>query len=234
MTPILLSGLHNSDNSFIYLFVCVIACVIIFGAFFSRAAIVKRKLKGTPEKKIAFCLSGEVVKVKGEIKYVGTPLTAPLSGRQCAYYYILVEEHRSSGKSSSWHTLIEEEVGADVVIKDGNQYALIETGMVKSHLIQDKQYSSGFLDDATEQLEKYLKSHGNESTGLFGLNKSLRYKEGILEEGELIAVAGKVDWKRKSEVKPDIPAERILVISRTDTAEPIYLSDDPEAVEPGA
>jgi hypothetical protein len=213
-----------------YIFGLVVIGFLIYNYFFSREAIVKRKLRKTEGKNISSFMEGEVAKVKGSIKYIGDPIMAPLSGRKCSYYYILVEELRSSGKSSSWHTLIEEEIAGNVVIKDGRDYAIIETGTVKSYLVQDKQYNSGFLNDAIDVLNGYLKIHGYDSVGYFGMNKRLRYKEGILEENEIVAVVGKGSWKRKSEIKLDIPAERILVICQ-DEQEPVYFSDDPEVTE---
>ncbi len=216
---------------FIAAVVIIIVSILIYGAFFNRAAVVKRKLRNTADKMMATCQNGDVVKLYGKIKYTGAPLISPLSGRKCVYYYILVEELRSGGKSSSWHTIIEEEAGADVVITDGKDYAFIETGMVKSHLIEDRNYTSGLWEDATEQMNNYLANHDSQSTSWLGFNKKMRFKEGILEEGENVAVAGKVHWKRKAETKLNVPVERILIVSRTDENEPVYISDDPEVAE---
>ena len=102
--------------------------------------------------------------------------------------------------------------------------------MIKNYLLEDAQYSSGFLNDASETLQSYLKKHDRDSVSWIGLNNAIRYKEGILEEGELIAVTGKGNWKRKSEIKLDIPAEKILVIGAHDN-EPVYFSDDPVVLE---
>ncbi|OFY84267.1 MAG: hypothetical protein A3F72_14700 [Bacteroidetes bacterium RIFCSPLOWO2_12_FULL_35_15] len=198
--------------------------------YFSKEAVVRRKLRSMEGKRISDFQSGEVAKVKGSIKYVGDTLTAPLSGRKCAFYHVLVEERRSNGKNSHWVTIIEEEIASTLIIKDGNSYALIETKMIKNYLLEDAQYSSGFLNDASETLQSYLKKHDRDSVSWIGLNNAIRYKEGILEEGELIAVTGKGNWKRKSEIKLDIPAEKILVIGAHDN-EPVYFSDDPVVLE---
>lgn len=213
-----------SDQIFYFVLV-VIAGIALYSFFFSRKAIVKRKLKGTKQLSMSEVMNGEHARIQGTIVYAGKSLTAPLSGRRCSYYYILVEEKRSSGKSSSWHNLIEEEVAGDVVIRDGNSYAIIDTNMVKSYLVQDAQYSSGFLNDASPVLEAYLKKHGQKSTDWLGFNDTLRYKEGILEEGELLTVVGKVNWMRTAEYKLNVPAQKILLISAMDT-EPVYFSDD--------
>lgn len=209
------------------IFFALVVGMIIYGFIFNKAAIVKRKLRKTQEKSISTFQNNEVAKVVGEIKYVEQPLIAPLSGRKCAYYYVHVEEYRSNGKSSSWHTIIEEEISGNVVLKEGNSYALIETGLVKSYLITDAKYSSGFRNDATQVLDNYLKKHGYKSTSFLGMNKSIRYKEGILEQGEKVAVVGKGTWKKKSEINLDIPAQSVLVIGAHENR-PVYFTDDPE------
>lgn len=207
------------------LFGLVLIASIVYKFFFSPAAIIKRKLRKTLVRKISLFQNGEVAKVVGTIKYIGTPLVAPLSGRACAYYHVLVEQKRGR----SWNTLIDEEMAGNVVIKDGNHYALVETGTVKSYLVADQQYQSDFLEDERDPLFEYLLKHGHNIETL-GRSNAIRYEEGILEEGEIIAVSGKGTWKRKSEVKLEIPVEKILVIGPDDLM-PVYFTDDPAAVK---
>lgn len=216
----------NKFNDSIILVPIAIAAIFIYGTFFNNSAIVKRKLRKANGKRIRDFQDEEVAKTMGKITYAGKTLIAPLSGRKCVYYHVEVVD--SSGKSS--RTLVNEEIAADVVIKDGNHYAIIETSLVKSHIIHDAKYRSGFLNDAGKKLENYLKVHGHESTNLLGFNKRIEYKEGILEEGELLAAAGKGKWKTNLEVKIKIPASRVLVISR-DEKKPVYFSDDPDTTQ---
>jgi hypothetical protein len=213
------------DNYFFYIIILFIVGSVIYRYLHSQKYLVKKKLKETTQENLSLFQSGEVAKATGTIKYIGEPLIAPLSGRKCVYYHIIVEERRSSGKSSYWDTIIEENIAGNVVIKDGNTYAVIETNQVKSYVVDDKQYRSGTFEDATELMRKYLEKHNRTSVNFLGFNNSIRYQEGILEEGELIAVVGKGTWKRKSEIKLDIPAERILVIG-SDGEEFVYFTDD--------
>jgi hypothetical protein len=214
-------------SEYIVVSIIIIALVAFYTGFFSNAAIIKRKLKKATGVKISMFMEGEVAKVVGQLKYINPPLIAPLSKRKCSYYHIIVEQRVSTGKSSYWDTIIEEEKAQDVVIKDGNSYAFIETTLIKSHLIPDQHYSSGTFNDTTPELETFLARHDLKSVNFLGMNKTLRYSEGVLEEGEVVAVLGKGNWKRKAEVKLDIPTEKILVISKKDDEEGVYLSDDP-------
>lgn len=204
--------------------------MIIGNVFFNKEARVRRKLKKAAGKKISDFASGEIAKVVGKIEYVGKPLVAPLSGRPCAYYYVLVEQEESSGDSRHWNTLIEEEVAGTFFIRDGKYCAHINSKNIKSYLVEDREYSSGFMEDATWSHKKYLQDHGQESTDFWGFNKSLRYKEGILEEGELIAVVGRGEWKKAEQEQLPDSYGRVLSISSTDK-ESVYLSDDPETVK---
>ena len=212
------------------LFFLIIALIVggvsLSNYYFSKKAIVRRKLKKAAGKKITDCVSGEIAKVVGKVEFVGKPLIAPLSGRPCAYYCVLIEK----GSGKNWETLIEEEVAGTFVIRNGKYCAHINCDNVTSYLVEDREYSSGFMEDATEVLEKYLRDHGQESEGFLGFNKTLRYKEGVLEQGELMAVVGRGEWKNANEVKLPDSYGRVLVISSTDE-EAVYLSDDPETVE---
>jgi len=125
-----------------------------------------------------------VDKVVGKIEFVDPPIKAPLSGRTCAYYHVIVEQQKSSGKSSHWHTIINETNQSKYLIRDGNSYAFVEDSNLKSYIVKDKKFRSGFLNDATSELERYLQQHGKTSENLLGMNKTIRYCEGILENGE--------------------------------------------------
>lgn len=213
----------------------VIIALIIGGIFFlqfyySRKSVVKRKLKKAVGMKMSSFYSGDIAKLAGSVEIVGEPLIAPLSGRPCAYYYVLVEQLQSSGKSSHYSKIIEEEKSGTFLIRDGRYRAKINfDSLLKTYLVQDKEYSSGLGNDATATLENFLNSHGEKSENILGFNKSIRYKEGILEEGEMVAVTGRGEWKSAGEVQLPDSYGRILLISSGEN-EPIYMSDDPETI----
>ncbi len=204
--------------------------IAFFVTYYSRKAVVKRKLKKAVDKKISDFVSGDIAKIVGKVEIVGSPLVAPLSGRLCGYYYVYIEQRVSSGKGSHWQKLIEEEKAGSFVVRDGRYCAYINSSNVKSYLVQDRVYNSGFMEDATEVFEKYLNEHGQKSEGFFGMNKTLRYREGVLEPGELIAAIGRGEWKTAGQLGLEGDFDRVLVISSTET-EPVYLSDDPDTVK---
>jgi hypothetical protein len=207
-----------------------IGLIVFFGYFFSKKTIILRKLKKSAAQRVANVTDGEFAKIIGKVEYTGTPLTAPLSGRTCAYYHVLVEQRVSSGKSSHWKTIIEEEVAVDFGIRDGDYCARIDGNKVKSYIVDDRKYTSGFMNDASEVLERYLKNHGYESEGFLGINKTIRYREGVLEEGELISVMGKCRWVSAESSEWSDSYGKVLVIGPTEK-DAVYLSDDPETVK---
>lgn len=214
------------DNPVFYIFVIGFIVVIILASFFNKKALIKRKLKKAELKRLSNFLNGDVAKVVGTVGFTGEALIAPLSNRKCAYYHVLVEQKVSSGKSSHWKKLIEEEVAGKFVISDGSGYACVGKGQHKSYIVQDRNFSSGFMNDASEQLEWYLNQNGYESENMLGFNKTLRYREGILEEGEEIAILGKGVWKSAQSLH--LPESYGQVLEFSEDAEmAVYLSDDP-------
>ena len=79
-------------------------------------------------------------------------------------------------------------------------------------------------------LEKLLRKHQKESTGFFGFNKTLRYREGIIEEGEAIAVKGLAQWKTLSEPIEGYSYSKLLTLTG-DKKHKLIITDVPEATK---
>ena len=204
--------------------------IIIYGEIYGKKAVVKRKLEKTVSKRISEFKDGEVNKFIGNIEIID-PLLAPISGKECSYYYINIEERvRVNSGSKTWETIIEEELSNKLLIKDGNKYAYINDKNMNSFIIDDKRFSSGFLNDAHIILEKYLNKHGHKSTGTLGMNKNIRYKEGVLEKDEKVAVFGKGEWQNAEKVGLPSSYGKVLVITAPGN-DGVYLSDKPETTE---
>lgn len=204
--------------------VFIIAFIVSF--FFTKEAIIKRKLKKASYKKISEVKDNEIVKIVGTVELIEAPLISPLSSRLCSFYYVHIEESVSSGKSSTWKTVIEEEVSSNFLIKEDKNYAFINDKNIKCYIVQDRSYSSGFMNDAKVNLKRYLKDRGVDSEGLFGFNKTLRYNEGVLEDGEEIAVFGRGNWKEAAALKLPERFSKVLAISSTQEVA-VHVSDDP-------
>ena len=61
-----------------------------------------------------------------------------------------------------------------------------------------------------------------------GFNKTIRYKEGVLEKDEQVAIYGKGKWTKASALNLPERYGNILEITAPE-GENVYLSDDPKA-----
>jgi hypothetical protein len=213
----------------IVLFIAFTAIIIVVALLFNKKAIIKRRLRKFPVVPLNEFKDGDYGRICGKVVLAEEGLIAPLSGRKCAYYYVHVEQKVSSGKSSHWDTIIEEERSGNFVVQQGSHCALINAEKLKSYIVQDRNFSSGTFHDADANLESYLNRNGKKSTGIFGLNKTLRYREGVLEPGEMIAVAGYASWKYTERTDIPAPYGKVLVFS-SENGKAVYLSDDPDTV----
>lgn len=178
-----------------YFFAIVLSIILLIGFvanYFSEKSMVKRALKKAKFRRLGSLKHGEIVRTAGQVEFIDEPLTAPLTSKKCAYYKVLVERE-GSGEDSSWTEYISEEKFQNFYISNATTKVLVNTKVVLSHLVMDARFDSGFLNDPGKHLEEYLESHGKSATNLIGLNKKLRYSEATLVEGEMVAVAGKVE-----------------------------------------
>jgi hypothetical protein len=207
----------------------VLVTIAVLGAFFSRDARVKRALRKAPLHTTASFPPDAVATVQGTVCYLGdAPLIAPLTGRPCAYYEAIVEEYRSSGRSGSWYRVIQEHQGQDFLLDDGQGTARVSMAAATVALAKDAHFRSGLFQDATPVLEEFLARHGRQSQGWL-FNKNLRYREGVIEAGELVAVCGQ--GQREADPTPgaatggyrETPTRLVLAPS---PSMPLYVSDD--------
>ena len=98
-----------------------------------------------------------------------------------------------------------------------------------SYLVKDHKLSSGFLNDPSPEFDSFLRRHFIEPTNILGFNKTLRYREGIIEIGEIITAAGIAKWKNLSEPIPGYPYSRIAELDNTDKHK-LIITDLPEAL----
>ena len=180
-------------------------------------------MKSASGKRIQEIETGEFARISGTVYACGEILRAPLSGRKCVYYHVRVTE----GGRRNRRTIIEEEMMADVVLKYGRDYAVIDCDEPQTYLVTDREYRSHTFKDATPELEAFLARHEQESSGFFG-KRNLQYEEAILEPGELFTVAGYATWLPVKSTKLKIPSNRVLFI-RAGKEVDLFITDEPDA-----
>jgi len=214
------------DNSLLFIMVFGVCCVASYFLFFSREALVHRVIRKTPQKKISEVKEGENVRIKGKVVYLGRTMLAPLSKRKCVYYHVTVKDSSSRKEVFKNHINLDEEYTEDVVVFDGEYYAVINTNNVASNITKDENFYSGFWNITSPELKAFLKKHGERETDYVGWSLDLYAREGILEEGETLTVAGKATWRKTSDFDFKIPGLKVLYINPLNE-DRVYLSDDP-------
>ena len=140
-----------------------------------------------------------------------------------------VEQYRSSGKSGSWHTVIREVRSCDFLVEDGLDTALVDMSKARVVNVMDVSLRSGTFNDAPPEVEEFLASRGKSSKG-WVFNKKMRYREGVLEPGERVAVLGVVGPDHEPERGEAGAAHRAALGLRVLRAPPegeLIVSDDP-------
>ena len=201
----------------------------IWGCFyyFSDKAEAARGLQAAPQKRIGELIEGEFGRISGRIVFGKKVLVAPISGRNCAYYRVKLEEYRNKNQ---WDELFDIEKFGDIIVFDGSHYALIDVSKIKCHVVPDAEASSGLGHNAPKAFEEFLSSRKMKSTNVLHMNKTLRCEEAVIEESRALSVAGKGYWADATALGLDLPAQRILVVKPGDDGF-VFLTSDPDTAE---
>ena len=126
---------------------------------------------------------GKVARIVGTARSAGATLEAPLSGRTCLAYFVQVEglERAQKGRDA-WKGIIKVLGGVPFAIDDGTGRALVDP--------QDAEITLE-LDAAAEVGETNARAVAFfHRQGKVIPRGRLRYREGVIEEGERVAVLG--------------------------------------------
>ncbi len=177
--------------------VIVIGLMLLLGGIvvlLSNIGNMKRRARiiATPTSAVAHASGNGAVEIKGRIVPSDQGVIhAPFSGRHAVVVRVTVEEQRSNGKNTYWHTLFCETDSRLFFIDDGSGQAA-RVVPSNANVILDKQQiaNSGTFKDAPPHLVEFLASRGQKTTSWLGFNKSMRYQEEVLAAGDPIYAIG--------------------------------------------
>jgi hypothetical protein len=174
-------------------------------AFFTSDLRVKRQLRKLRVSKIADAPDGERVKIVGTVASTAT-LTSPNGGKPCVYYQAWHEElqrgQQRGGKG--WVQVGEEQCGCDFTLRDESGAALVAG-----------ESAIGFLAD-----DSY--------TAIEGADPGTRGREGVITDGQRIAVIGIATREPVAADQATGYREGMTqVVLRGTDSQPLILSDDP-------
>jgi hypothetical protein len=211
---------------------CLLGGSLVWRLLFSRAAAARRALKAVPRVTVAGAPDGRLVKLVGTLRYAEHPLLmAPISERGCALYRVVIREQKRSGGRGVWETVIDaSDCQRSFWLEDHSGRALIKPVLTQVALVLDAHQQTGVFKDPTPELEAFLLEHGQETQGWL-FNRNLKVEEGILEQGEQVAVMGLARWEPDPD--PQAPAaglrRRALRLVIGDPPDgPMLLSDEPK------
>ncbi len=203
---------------------------IAYRAFLSQEARTTRALADRPRARIRDAAEGSV-RVTGRVRRRGELLEAPVSGRRCVAFQLLVEED-----NDGWGKLLELRDARPFVLADETGEALVDTaaGPFRLALDSDERGGTGSFDQIGEaQLQAIMSVGSFESPGRSRLNR--RYREGILREGETVAVGGRGVREASAEgTSANLREPSQWLVLRGTVDEPLLISDSLDAIAPDA
>ena len=211
----------------------VMATVVTAG-YFSPQQRARRRARRT-ERALAARRRTSIIEAHGPVRVTGRihrdakVLQAPLSGRRCVVYELVVDE-LSSGSPSLWRRLLDLRQACPFLLEDDSGTARIDTagpGFVA--LVHDRVgVTSGVYPGNHLELSMVLESWGLLPTTWLGRWRPLRYAEGVLEPGELVTVGG--NGAREIDQGGDSPSLRSppqRLVIRGSEAEPLLITGVP-------
>ncbi len=207
----------------------VIGAIGVLGWYFGATQRLKRQLKAAKPWSLSELPEDTHGRVIGEARAIGEHLAGPLTGRPCVYYIAIVEEQRSTGRSSYWRKVATETRGVPFMIEDGTGRAIVDPNGAQVALDFDGNSRSGTFNKADPIQEAFLARHGQNSEG-WVFNKTLRYREAMIEIGEKISILGSGTREPDPHAAPEAayrgaPATRLRLTSSPRF--PLIISDDP-------
>lgn len=172
---------------------CILGAGATVGLIYNARLV--RLIKKTPTLPIKNVQKG-YAEVKGRVVATGETLHAPLSGKPCVYYHLVVEEKMVTGNVSK---IIKDKRFAPWVLSDDSGLARVDLSSATLLLSSTHRVStiSGSSPDKAH-LDEVLKRYGIRSHRWI-FEKGLEFEETILQEGVELYVLGSARFDRSQE-----------------------------------
>ena len=207
-----------------------IAVATVFKRLGSEDRRVREWMRATRRSTIAEAPEGAVVRLVGKVTFLdGKSVEAALTGRRCAFFEAHLETMSDDATFDLWKVGARETGGVPFAIDDGTARAVVDPDLAQVTLHKDVVGKGGELVTPNEREAAFLKRHARPGDGWM-LKRLHRWKEGILEEGETIAVVGVV--MREADPSPnalrDYRQDAVRLRLASGAGAPVSISDEKE------
>ena len=190
-----------------------------FALEFSKAYERVKEIKDTPTTDIRYLEKGRF-EIKADIDTESENIESPLSQIECVWYALIIKERVKRGKKRKWITRATSENFKKCILDDGTGKCEIDLSEINFDLGTQYQGGSGTFDDPTDQERNALQRVGIDPNTLFGFNRTFKYEEYILRQGDSLYILGNCEELYESKYE-------VLIKGTKD--EPIFISDKSES-----
>lgn len=233
----------------------IISSFAYFYSYFWGHKKFVRTFKEVDRFKIDNCQDNELVRIQGQLVLLGEPLIAPYSGKLCSAFETrasTMEEVLTATGSGShvkskpiWETIKLVTETSDFLIQCENSYALVRVEDCKLNIHEDTVHDEssyrrdrgGFLTDGENEKRKETLVRMNlpyrNYVGVYA--EDIKFEEGVLEQGEQVAVRGVGNWINLGESEElsflrDKGVEQVFEIKHSEDFQ-LYVSDSLDVLE---
>lgn len=154
----------------------------------ARTRRFRRKLARHKLRRLSDIGEGNYARIVGRAHPVGEPLIAPMTGRRCVYYDVIVEGKGVAPKPGKMTRIAAESKGIAFLLVDGTGRAVVDPQ--GADVLIDFDARSDFSPQAqvvTPQHQEFFARHGRTVIGgVYG--SELRYREAAIEVEDMITV----------------------------------------------
>jgi len=150
----------------------------------------KRLIENTPTSKVRSAAVG-LVEVCGEVVFCEEKLKSPFTGKDCVYHMCTVENFMG-GSRARWFQVLYDEKRVPFYAKDDTGKILVDPKDASVQISLKWEIVSGQGEDPPASIVEYLKTNNLSHKGFPG-NKTMRFREYIISEGDMVYVMGRAE-----------------------------------------
>ncbi|QBY05161.1 hypothetical protein E2K93_12550 [Thalassotalea sp. HSM 43] len=217
--------------------------------FYSYYWGAKKRIRTFKERELVSlsnCKSGEIVRIQNKLIPLSDDLTSPITNRSCSAYIVTAKQevervsHNGNNVTTNtgWETIKTVNKGVNFMIECGEHFAYISYENANVSIHNDHHYEKlscqSFNPKDKEMAINTLKEMDVLHHSFINYHEAIRFDEGVLEQGEQVAVVGAGNWKNTDDIA-DFPSnlehiKKVFFITATES-KPVYISDSKDILE---